>query len=140
MPNALMTINRIARTLKKEHPSMKHTSAIRQASAIYRKDHHGHGKVSGEKKHHTKKRHMGVGSKKRKRLGATNGTDRVDNKKVHVTIGGLTPARARKYLKDQTEEKLAFALLARDQAKNKTERNKLSKYVQKVRGDLRRYE
>lgn len=129
--NALRTINRIAKTLKKEHPAMKHSSAIKQASAIYRRDHGG----ARTKKKPAKKHRVGAARSK-----PSVGTDRVDNKKVSVTIGGMTVAKARKYLKDEAEEKLGWALLHRDRSKTATDRKYYEKKVTEFRKKLKHAE
>lgn len=53
-----------------------------------------------------------------------------------ATVGALSFAQARSRYKKQLEEKLAWQLLARDQAKNKTERKKKGRTVTELRREL----
>lgn len=137
MANALQKINKRVKHLQRLHPGKKRVTLQKQAGAEYRA-----GKLGRVKKKsvHKKKTHHKKKSAGSHRVGATNvGTDRVDRKRVSINVGGITKAQAKSHIVNQTKEQLAWALLQRDTAKNKTARRKLSKRVSALKSELHRY-
>jgi hypothetical protein len=130
--SALKKITTRAKQLYKQGGSWK--SAIKKAGAEYRGKKRKVSGVRTKKTHHKKTRH--------KRLGATReiGKDRLDNKRVNITVGSITAAQAKSVIRSRTKDSLATALLQRDMARTKTAKRKISKKITSLRSTLHRFE
>lgn len=104
-------------------------AAVKKAGAEYR----------GDKKHKVVKKKF-TSKKKHKTVGSTSvGKDRVDRKRVNVTIGGMTAARAKSMVKNAATNKLKNALYQRDQATTKTARKKIAKRITVYRREIKMF-
>ena len=116
-----MNIFKKASQLRKQHP--RKYSDYQDYVAWARREIHHKGSHRTAKKKPAKKKAVG-------RLVKAHGI-------VHAKeIGSLPIGQLRSRYKKQLQEKLAWELLARDQAKNKTERKKKSKQVVSTRREL----
>jgi len=105
-----------AKKISRAHPRMPWQECVKKAGARIRRGVSGtHRRKSAKKSKHG-----------RKKVGAiSRNTDKVDRKNVSVNIGNVSTATVKSYLKKQTEEKIAWALLAKSQAKTKTAKKKI---------------
>lgn len=131
MATALDKINKRVKHLARLHPGKKRVTLQKQAGAEYRAGKLGrvkkkksvHKKSVHRKKHHTKKK--SVGSPRR---GTTNvGTDRLDRKRVNITVGGLTTSQHYAQLKDRILGDMLFFQTQKIKATTKADRNKAQK-------------
>lgn len=109
-----------AKLIRKAHPSMKWTNAIKQAAK----------ELSGKKVSGVKKKSS---PKKRKAVGRVKTTTRASSAPRKVG----TVAHTRSKLKHQLQEQLAWALLARDSAAKVRDRKKKGKKVTELKKELR---
>jgi hypothetical protein len=130
--NALMKINRRAKQIV-AYSGGSYRVAHKKASAEYRADHKPKARKKTVGKIHRKK--IGKPSKPRE-----VGKDKFDNKRVSITVGSITTAQAKHLVRANTKEQLAWALLQRDTAKNKTARRKINKKITTLRSTLKGYE
>jgi hypothetical protein len=133
---ALRKINAEVKRLKKKHPGTRHVTLQKQAGKAYRA-----GKLGGVKKksvHHKKVHHK---KSHHKKVGASRevGKDRLDNKRVNITVGSITTAQAKNLVRANTKEQMAWALLQRDTATTKTAKKKINKKIVSLRKQLHSY-
>lgn len=118
--NAIVTINKRAKQLKKSHPGTAWKTLIKRASAEYR----------GKIKKPAKRKVKSIGSpKKNKRPSHVLA--------MHANDHGLTIPAAKHFLKTEYERKLSYALLWRDQSKLKSDKKHWQKEITKYRSLLR---
>jgi hypothetical protein len=125
----LKAITTRAKKIYKAHPSMKWTSAIKEASRQLK------GKSVGTKKKKTRRKVSGVKKVKRatavrkvKRLHAAEG-------KAMRSLGSI--ATTKRHLKNQIEEKLAWGMLQQHTAKTKRMKRKIGKKLLNYKRELR---
>lgn len=116
--NALKKITTRAKQIVKKHPNKKWSVALKEAGREYRS-----GKISG-----TKTRSKKVGAKKKAPV-------RKKSSLGSVTTGGSLESQLKKQLKEQ----LGWLLVSREQAKTKTEKNKLARKAVEIRKKLRAF-
>jgi hypothetical protein len=113
-------------------------AAVKKAGAEYRADHK---KKPAAKKSRSRRVGKRPATKRKfKSIGSSVGKDRVDRKRVNITVGSITTADAKRVVVANTKEQLAWALLQRDTAKNKTARKKINKKVVELRRSLHSYQ
>lgn len=128
MSSAIEKIGKRTKQIRKGHPGMSFRSAQQKASAEYRAGKLGAvRKKSAPKKKAAKKKAAKKKSLKRSRsrshVGAVNnGADRLDNKRVNITVGSISSQQAR--LKKTIAEKIGWYEAALMSAKTvKAEKN-----------------
>jgi len=109
-----------AKAIRKQHPSMQWSNALKKAAAELKGK-----RVSGVKKKSS--------PKKRKKVGAVKSTTRVSSTPRKVG----TVAHTRSKLKKQLQEQLAWALLAKESAQKVRDRKKKGKKVVEIKKELR---
>jgi hypothetical protein len=118
--NRLKRITTRAKAIRKAHPNMQWVNAVRQAAKELKS-----GKVSGTKKKSS--------PKKKKKVGAVKRTRTVSSAPRKVG----TVAHTRSKLKQQLNEQLAWALLAKESAAKVRDRKKKAKKVTEIKRELR---
>lgn len=118
--NTLQKITTRAKQIRKAHPSMKWSSAVKKAGAEYRG-----GKISGTRK----KKSAGSAPRKKspgRRIGA-----------VPSGAGGETVAALEAQIKKKLNEQLGWLLVQQRTAPTKTARKKLSPKIREITNKLR---
>lgn len=134
--NILKKVNARIKAIHRAHPSMTFKQAAGKAWAEYRA-----GKISGtgkKKRKPAKRRAKAKKAKRtRRRIGTTSSphVDRVDKKKVEISIGTVAghKAKAARLLK----ERLSRQLLAREMAQTSTAARRCTRHIAKTRQELR---
>jgi hypothetical protein len=123
--NPLKKITARAKQIRKRHKAMTWKAAIKKAGAEYR----------GKKKPVRRKKTV---VRKRKRIsGIRTNADRVDRKKVNVTIGSVSYHKGQ--IKKGLKTKIENAAGRRELAIKVNERRKLSKTIAKLKKEYRAY-
>lgn len=126
MANALRAINTRAKQIRKAHPAMKYSTAIKKASAEYR--------AKGKKKSSPKRKVSGVKKKPAaKKIGRASSKPRKVGTIASgkVSIGSVRQtARAQK---KALEERLGREMVRHYNAKTKTEKRKVGKTIRETK-------
>lgn len=132
--SALKKINARVKHLCKIHPGAKRVTLQKQAGREYRE-----GKLGrvATKKVHKKTAHKKVHSKK---VGATRevGKDRVDNKRVHITVGSITKAQHMAALKKAYQQDIAFQMVRKITTATKTGKRKIQRKINELNKEYRK--
>lgn len=118
MGNALKVIRNRAKAILKKHPAKKYQTALKEAGREYRT-----GKISGAR-----------GSNKKSKAATrkkSSGGKRIGS------VSGPTLGQQEAVLRRSLKEQLGWMLVTIEQAKTKTEKNKLRKRAVEIRRKLR---
>jgi hypothetical protein len=129
----LKAITTKAKQIRKAHPNMKWTSAIKEASRLLR------GKKIGAKRKSAPKKRRRVGAVK-KTSARKSAVRRV--KEYHAAEGRAMKSlgsisTTKRHLKNQIEEKLAWGMLQQHTAKTKRMKRKIGKKLVNYKRELR---
>jgi soluble cytochrome b562 len=116
--NALKKINARAKEIMRKHPGKKYSTAQKEAGREYR-----NGKISGTR-----------GNKKKSKAAPRKKSSR--GKRIG-SVAGPTVGQQEAALKRNLKEQLGWMLVTIEQAKTKTEKNKLRKRAVEIRRKLR---
>jgi hypothetical protein len=148
--SVLKKINAEAKRLSKlpRNKNKKYATLRKEATAHYRAGSLGHVKrksVGKKKTKGSKKKHglsyksnfsLGKAKKKASHSRDQSHKDGIDQKKVDITIGRISTAKLKSKLIAREEEKLAWALLMRDQATTAKGHRLASERISRYRSEL----
>jgi hypothetical protein len=117
-----------ARKIRKSHPSMKWTSAVKEAARQLKGKSVGTKRKTRRKVSGVKKVKRATAVRKVKRLHAAEG-------KAMRSLGSI--ATTKRHLKNQIEEKLAWGMLQQHTAKTKRMKRKIGKKLLNYKRELR---
>jgi hypothetical protein len=154
MSAVLKKITARAKQIRRKHPSMKWTNAIKQASkelkgaapaakksarkkkATRKVDHHQTG--SRKSLRRDKQRSAGAPGKRVTQWGSTYYERRKNRSDIPGTLAGIGAATLKSELKSRLEDQLGKAYVAKDKAKLKRDKKKKQKQITAIRADLRK--
>lgn len=131
---ALKKINARVKHLARLHPGAKRVNLQKQAGREYREGKLG--RVARKKTTHRKVHH------KKKRVGSvSNGTDRLDKKRVNITVGSITASTIHQDIaraKNKILDKLMYWEGKKFTAVKVSDKRKIEKRISKLKSDYKK--